>query len=185
MNSGYVSMKALFITGIFAIFVILSIHHHVWTFLLGYPISPVFASIINNARVFSNASHVPNLIINYSHNGGFALTYKMISYDSNTKNMVFANIGFGLVNRQEKKISSLDEMRIEQLINNSRFFDLHSDFRSSSCADCHNDNLTIAMNDIKNTVVWTSESHKSLPQGLLNIVDVIMKLCGCDRDMLP
>jgi hypothetical protein len=99
--------------------------------------------------------------------------------------MVFTNNGFGSIHRQEKKISSLDEMRIEHAINNNHFFDLHGDFRSSRCADCHEDNLTIAMNDLKNTVLWTPESHSDLPQGILTVVNEIVKLCGCQRDMLP
>lgn len=159
---------------------------YIENFSLSYATDPkLLNTTINKNSVFTNSYNKMIFLIYYSHNGGFALTYKTISYNSNTKNLVFTNDGFGLVKKQEKHLSPIDELKIKQIILNNHFFDTHGDYYRTSCADCHMDNLTITMNGTSNTVLWTPEFHMDVPEGILNIVDEILNLCNCKGDIMP
>ena len=120
-----------------------------------------------------NSSTTDDVItISYTVTGGFALTYRSIFYNS-TGNEISEVIGYPMRVNVTKQVTDSGEELLKKSILKNEFFE--SRFKDySNCCDIRYYNLTVAWNNMRNSVNWTSVN--SAPDNILEIVDVINHL---------
>ena len=107
--------------------------------------------------------------MSYTVTGGFAPTYRSIFYNS-TGNEVSEVIGYPMRVNVTKQVTDSVEESLKKLIFKNEFF--HIRFKDySHCCDIRYYNLTVAWNNMRNSVNWTSVN--SAPDNILEIVDRI------------
>ena len=110
--------------------------------------------------------------MSYTVTGGFAPTYRSIFYNS-TGNEVSEVIGYPMrVNVTKQVTDSVEESLKKSILKNEFFQSRFKDY--STCCDIRYYNLTVAWNNMRNSVNWTSVN--SAPANILEIVDGINHL---------
>ena len=110
--------------------------------------------------------------MSYTITGGFAPTYRFIFYNS-TGNGISEIIGYPMHVNVTKQLTDNAEESLKNSILKNEFF--QSRFKDySNCCDIRYYNLTVALNDMRNSVNWTSIT--SAPDNILEIVDGINHL---------
>ena len=117
-----------------------------------------------------NSSTTDDVItISYTVTGGFAPTYRSIFYNS-TGNEISEVIGYPMRVNVTKQVTDSGEESLKKSILKNEFF--QSRFKDySTCCDIRYYNLTVAWNNMRNSVNWTSVN--SAPDNILEIVDRI------------
>ena len=110
--------------------------------------------------------------MSYTVTGGFAPTYRSIFYNS-TGNEISEVIGYPMRVNVTKQLTDSDEESLKKSILKNEFF--QSRFKDySNCCDMRYYNLTVALNNMRNSVNWTSVNFA--PDNILEIVDGINHL---------
>ncbi len=110
--------------------------------------------------------------MSYTVTGGFAPTYRSIFYNS-TGNEISEVIGYPMrVNVTKQLTDSVEESLKKSILKNEFFQSRFKDY--SDCCDIKYYNLTVAWNNMRNSVNWTSVN--SAPDNILEIVDGINHL---------
>lgn len=104
--------------------------------------------------------------------GGFAPTYRSIFYNS-TSNEIDEVIGYPMRVNVTKQVTDSVEGSLKKSILKNEFF--QSGFKDySNCCDIRYYNLTVAWNNMGNSINWTSVNFA--PDNILEIVDGINHL---------
>lgn len=119
-----------------------------------------------------------NFLINYTATGGFAPTFKSVTYNS-SDNTIIEIGGFPKHIDVERNLSAQEKEQLENIITKNNFFQTRlQDY--SPCCDLRYYNMTITVNDVNNSVSWVSGS--SVPDSILNIVGTLENLTSYKSD---
>jgi hypothetical protein len=143
-----------------------------------------------NYTLTSASLHSPRLYIEYSRSGGQITSPvgNTISYNSTSdeNKILFTNANGDIMT---KDISNLQDSNkfsyLKRLItDNPDLIEKNVvDYRYKIiCNDCHENNLTIAVNTQPHFITWYNESPGNVPPIVEKIAQAIVQLCGCTKE---
>lgn len=152
----------------------------------------ILADIVDNGSTTSSSSQASKFYFEYSRSGGqISSLGGTISYNSgsNPRHILFTNAN-GQVTKSD--ISNPNGLRqltdLRQLFSSNRhLFEKNIDYRTGTCNDCIEHNLTVAINNNSNNnpphyLVWYNESSTTVPYDIKEIGQTIVNLCGCGKN---
>jgi hypothetical protein len=138
--------------------------------------NPIYKSIILNSQIIKNADALPACTVNcfafnYSRSGGLRSAHEAISYNTDTKELIF-NISKNHSIKRQLSDSEIENLK-DIISNNIHEFNIYEP--SGKAADYYNYTLTILLNGGTHRASWTDASS-GVPVGLLNLKKEIEKI---------